>query len=188
MIALLLGLAAHSFGFHPAVGAYMAGLILRKEFFHILPDQSEGAYDSVKKIVDNVAFSWIGPVFFVDLGTKIVIDVDLLVSVVPQTAILVTALLVAQILSAALAARYTGAFPWPDSVMIGFGMLGRAELAFVVLDIAFIQTKIITEDVFYTLMLTAFWLNIAVPVAIAWWKPYYAGEKSFGFLAPPRES
>jgi len=71
--------------------------------------------------------------------------------------------------------------------MIGFGMLGRAELCFVVLNIAYIESSIISEDVFYTLMLTAFWLNVAVPISIAWWKPYYEGRKSMGFLAPPKE-
>jgi len=94
-IALLLGLAAHAFGFHPAVGAYMAGLIIRQDFFHIIPDKSAKAFNDVKHIVENVAFSWIGPVFFVELGTKIVFDGELLVSVIPQTAILVAAMLFA---------------------------------------------------------------------------------------------
>ncbi len=186
-LALLVGLAAHAFGFHPAVGAYMAGLILKQDFFHIIPEQTEAAYENVKVVVDNVAFSWIGPVFFVELGTKIVFDAGLIMSVIPQTAALIVAILIAQILSAGLAARYTGSFSWPESVMIGFGMLGRAELAFVVLDIAFVQEHIISEAVFYTLMLTAFWLNVAVPISIAWWKPYYSGERSLGFLAPPTE-
>ncbi len=35
LLALVLGLLAHYFGFHPAVGAYMAGLILKKEYFHV---------------------------------------------------------------------------------------------------------------------------------------------------------
>jgi Kef-type K+ transport system membrane component KefB len=183
LLALLVGLLAHAFGFHPAVGAYMAGLILKEEYFEHADEAPNLQFEHVRRIVDNVAFSWIGPVFFVALGTKILFDWDLLVSVMPQTACLVIAILFAQIFSAAIAARYTGAFPWPDSVMIGFGMLGRAELAFVVFDIAFVQQKIITEDVFYTLMLTAFWLNVAVPVSIAWWKPYYSGEKSMGFLS-----
>lgn len=183
LLALLMGLLAHLFGFHPAVGAYMAGLILKEEYFDLSGTAPNQQFEHVRRIVDNVAFSWIGPVFFVALGTKILFDWDLLVSVIPQTAILVLALLSAQIISAATAARYTGAFPWPDSVMIGLGMLGRAELAFVVFDIAFVQQKIISEEVFYTLMLTAFWLNVAVPVSIAWWKPYYTGTKSLGFLS-----
>jgi hypothetical protein len=55
--------------------------------------------------------------------------------------------------------------------MIGFGMLGRAELAFVVMDIAYIQNNIISEEMFYTLMFTVFALNLAVRLTINWWKP-----------------
>ena len=63
--------------------------------------------------------------------------------------------------------------------MIGFGMLGRAELAFIVINIAFVQNKIIDITQFYTLMFTAFLLNITVPIALKWWKPYYLGFKEF---------
>jgi Kef-type K+ transport system membrane component KefB len=161
----------------------MAGLILKEEYFEYSAELAGSGFEAVRRIVDNVAFSWIGPVFFVALGAKIVFDWDLLVSVMPQTAALTIALLVAQISSAGLAARFTGYFPWTDSLLIGFGMLGRAELCFVVLDIAYVQSRIITEDVFYTLMLTAFWLNVAVPITIAWWKPYYTGEKSMPLIS-----
>ncbi|MEE9253544.1 MAG: hypothetical protein V3U43_01285, partial [Pseudomonadales bacterium] len=70
-------------------------------------------------------------------------------------------------------ARYTGGMRPAGSLMIGFGMLGRAELAFVVMDIAYVQHSILTTEAFYTLMFTAFWLNVAVPVTIRIWKPYY---------------
>lgn len=183
LFALLLGLLSHVFGLHPAVGAYMAGLILKEEYFDDCPEKYADSFERVRQIVDNVAFSWIGPVFFVSLGTKIILDMELLLAVIPQTAALLCAMLFAQIASAALAARYTGRFAWADAVMIGFGMLGRAELCFVVLDIAYVRSKIISTEVFYTLMLTAFWLNVAVPVSISWWKPYFAGERSLGFLS-----
>ena len=78
----------------------------------------------------NVAFSWIGPVFFVDLGTKLLFD----------------------------------------------GAILSAELAFVVINIAYVQHLILSTEAFYTLMVTAFILNILVPVTIAWWKPYYEDE------------
>ena len=67
--------------------------------------------------------------------------------------------------------------------MIGLGMLGRAELAFVVMDIAYIENQIFTDEVFYTLMITAFWLNLAVPITIKQWKPYYMGEKKLRWLS-----
>ena len=176
LIALLVALLGHEFGFHPAVGAYMAGLILKEEFFAF--SRKEGSeesnlYKDTVRAIDSVAFSWIGPVFFIVLGTRLVLDVDILLSVADETIILTFGLLFGQVLSAGLAARYTGSFQWAESWMIGFGMLGRAELAFVVMDIAYVQNSIITEEMFYTLMCTAFCLNVAVPLSIRWWKPHY---------------
>jgi Kef-type K+ transport system membrane component KefB len=184
-IAAIIGVMAHNFGFHPAVGAYMAGLILKEEYFHFHDHPKVNYYENTKRVVDNVAFSWIGPVFFVDLGTKIVFDWDIVVSVIPETIALTVGILVAQIVSSAVAARYTGRFTWNEGIMMGFGMLGRAELAFVVMDIAFVQNPILSQEAFYTLMFTAFWLNVAVPVSIAWWKPYYTGEKRLVGKKPP---
>ena len=176
LLAVVTGLLAHLFGFHPAVGAYMAGLILRDEYFDFHDDNTQQSYLEVKRLIDNIAFTWIGPVFFVLLGTKLVINVDIVVSLIPQTIALTLSILVAQVVSAALAARYTAGMEFAGSVMIGLGMLGRAELAFVVLDIAYVQNSILSDDAFYTLMFTAFWLNITVPLAIRWWKPKYMKE------------
>jgi Kef-type K+ transport system membrane component KefB len=69
--------------------------------------------------------------------------------------------------------------------MIGLGMLGRAELAFIVINIAYTQNHIISLEQFYILVGTLFLLNITVPIAIKLWKPYYIGEKRlqiFGVL------
>jgi Kef-type K+ transport system membrane component KefB len=91
----------------------------------------------------------------------------------PQTLILIVGIVVSQVSSAGLAARYTAGFNFEDSLLIGLGMLGRAELAFVVIDIAYIQYAIFNMEAFYTLMLTAFWLNVLVPVSIRLWKRHY---------------
>ncbi len=177
ILALVISLIAHHFGFHPAVGAYMAGLILKQEHFHIDEQQQLREYQSCKHIIDNVAFSWIGPVFFVNLGTKIVFDFDIVLSVIPEMLAMTAGVFVIQIASAMIAARITGKFEWYESIMIGIGMLGRAELAFVVLDIGYVQNAIFSTEAFYTLMFTAFWLNVAVPVSIKYWRPYFIGEK-----------
>ncbi len=181
LVALLIALLSYEFGFHPAVGAYMAGLIIKQEYFQLFEEPEEDQYERTKKIVDNVAFSWIGPVFFVELGTRIVFDQSILMAVIPQIVTLTVGLIVAQILSASLAARFTGKFEWHESILIGFGMLGRAELAFVVMDIGYVQNSIISTDAFYTLMATAFVLNVAVPLSIRFWKPYYDGNKQLSF-------
>ena len=64
LVALVVGLLASYFGFHPAVGAYMAGLIVKEEYFDIKesarsPD-AQSVYRETKRIVDKAAFSWIG--------------------------------------------------------------------------------------------------------------------------------
>ena len=177
LIALVISLVAYEFGFHPAVGAYMAGLIVKQDYFHFSERSEVDRYNQTREIVDSVAFSWIGPVFFVELGTKIVFELDILVSVIPQVVALTAAIFAVQILSAALAARFTGNYFWHESILIGLGMLGRAELAFVVMDIGYVQNSILTADAFYTLMVTAFMLNVAVPISIKLWKPYFEGSR-----------
>lgn len=170
LIAVLVGLLAHQFGFHPAVGAYMAGLIIHREYFDFHQSKEVDFHRQAREIIDNVAFSWVGPVFFVTLGTRLIFDSGVFLSILPEALMLFVALFVGQITSASLAARYTGHFEWSDSLMIGFGMLGRAELAFVVMDIAYVEHKIMSTEAFYTLMLAAFLLNCTVPVTIRWWK------------------
>jgi len=177
LVAVVVAILAHEFGFHPAVGAYMAGLVIKREYFDFHHHRKIDFHDQAKQIIDNVAFSWIGPVFFVTLGTKLVFDSEEFFAVLPYGLLLFFGLFVGQILSASLAARYTGNFDWPSSWMIGFGMLGRAELAFVVMDIAYVEHNIMTTEAFYTLMVSAFLLNISVPLTIRWWK-YYFGQKS----------
>jgi Kef-type K+ transport system membrane component KefB len=191
LLALLVGLIATYFGFHPAVGAYMAGLIVKEEYFQVSEDSlvveklpvTESVFAETRRIVNKAAFSWVGPVFFVELGGKIIFDFSLLGTVLPYALALFLGLLVVQVASAGLAARYTGGMTFTQSVMIGFGMLGRAELAFVVMDIAYVQNSIISDEAFLTLMITAFCLNIAVPLSIRWWRPrYVAGERSIESL------
>lgn len=187
ILALVISLIAHHFGFHPAVGAYMAGLILKQEHFHIDEQQQMREYQNCKHVIDNVAFSWIGPVFFVNLGTKIVFDFDIVLSVIPEMVAMTGGVFVVQIVSAMIAARLTGGFEWHESIMIGIGMLGRAELAFVVLDIGYVQNAIFTPEAFYTLMFTAFWLNVAVPLTIKYWRPYFIGEKRLALTVSGRQ-
>ncbi len=181
LVALAVGLLAHFFGFHEAVGAYMAGLIVREDHFQLKKRRDDhgqtmvgiNVFNETKRIIDNAAFCWIGPVFFVDLGAKILFDWILLVEVIPYAAAMLVSIATIQIISAGLAAKYTSGMNSAESLMIGFGMLGRAELAFVVMDIAYVQYHIMPVEAFFTLMITAFFLNVLVPVTISWWRPYY---------------
>lgn len=170
LIALLIGLLSHYMGFHPAVGAYMAGLIMTEEYFHFGGKKDAKHYNKTKSIIENAAFSWIGPVFFVYLGSQIVFDWEIFASVIPEAIILTIGIFIAQVAASAAAAYYTAKFDRANSLLIGFGMLGRAELAFVVMGLAYVEFSILTTEAFYTLMATAFCLNVSVPVTISLWK------------------
>jgi len=182
-IAMTFGAIANNMGFHPAIGAYFAGLFLKEEYF--LCTVNEKLLNHKKDaefVINHLAFSIFGPIFFVMLGTKLIFDTTIIIDILPIAIILFVTVLTLQVLSAGLAARYTGGYRWHESVMIGFGMLGRAELAFIVIDIAFVENHLITIEQFYSLMITIFLLNITVPILIKWWKPYYQGDKEFYLL------
>jgi len=170
ILVFMFGTAAHMLGFHPAIGAYFAGLILRAEYFEV---GNENRAKEVEKITNTLAFTVFGPVFFILLGSKIIFEVSVLKEVIFYSLVLYLAVLIFQILSAAFAAKYTGGYSNKDSLLIGIGMLGRAELAFIVINIAYVQNHLISKEEFYTLMFATFLLNISVPLLLKWYKPIY---------------
>jgi Kef-type K+ transport system membrane component KefB len=177
-IAFTFGLLAEKFGFHPAIGAYFGGLFLKGEYFNVTVDEKILSHqDEAKTVIDHLAFTIFGPIFFLMLGTKLVFNLEIISNVLLPIFVLFTSVLILQIISAAVAAKYTGKYQWHESVMIGLGMLGRAELAFIVINIAYTQNQIISLEQFYILIGTLFLLNLTVPTAIKWWKPYYQGDK-----------
>jgi Kef-type K+ transport system membrane component KefB len=183
-IAMTLGAIAFLFGFHPAIGAYLAGLFLKKEYFIFDNEddrRTDQHFEQSKSVIDHFAFTVFGPIFFVNLGAKIEFDFHLFTEALPMIVTLFIVVFIVQVLSASISAKYTGGYSTKESVMIGFGMLGRAELAFVVINLAFTQHHIISEVQFYTLVMTIFLLNISVPSTIKWFKPYFLGEKEFIF-------
>jgi Kef-type K+ transport system membrane component KefB len=182
-IAMTFGAIANNMGFHPAIGAYFAGLFLKEEYFQWTIDKKlANNKKDAEFVINHLAFTIFGPIFFVILGTKLILDMKIILEILPVALILFSSVLTLQILSASLAARYTGHYKWHESIMIGFGMLGRAELAFIVIDIAYVENHLISIQQFYALMITIFLLNLTVPTLIKWWKPYYQGHKHLSLL------
>lgn len=195
-IAMFLGVVAHLLGFHPAIGAYFAGLFLHADYFihkktkkvknaegEIVEEQDvDEKFHESSLVINHIAFTIFGPIFFVNMGGKLKFDLEVMLHALPAALALFLAVLIFQVTSACLAARFTGRYKWHEGVMIGLGMLGRAELAFIVINIAFVQSKIIDISQFYILMIAAFLLNITVPLSLKWWKPYYLGYKQLRVL------
>lgn len=235
-----LGMVGAALGFHPAIGAYFAGLILEERYFELDPpapeekkDQtpqnspvndeggatpqpseisrrmtnanrsdrsrgprSPGAASSInlegfemideledpepintmlraREAVGSASFLWLGPVFFVHLGAGLEIDANLLATAIPQALGIFGILWVGQFISATLSARYVpGGFSWQESIIIGFGMLGRAELYFVVLNSAK-KEGVILNEIFFPMAVAALLMNISLPISMTIYRPFF---------------
>lgn len=175
--------------FHTAIWAYFAWLFLKNEYFLINPDWNnestpETHIENMKTFIDIMAFKIFWPVFFIYLWTKLnlYIDVSYFATIFKMTLILFISVFICQILSAWLSAKFIWWYKNHESIMIWIWMLGRAELAFIVINMVFIDNHLFNNQVstimFTILMFTVFLLNISVPLTIRLREPYYKWEKT----------
>ena len=127
-IAMLLGVVAHWLGFHPAIGAYFAGLFLHADYFvHtktkkvkneegevIEQEKEDDLFKQTNHVIEHLAFTIFGPIFFVNLGGKLQFDLAVVLDALPAVIILYTVVVVLQVLSASVAARFTGRYKWHE--------------------------------------------------------------------------
>ncbi len=194
-LLLLFGLSwlAHSMGLHPAIGAYLTGLILHVEMYH------KGKVDKItgqQVAVDHENLSvffyfaqeWIGPMFFIYLGSQLIADWSQAWMIIIVAAIAGLIIAAFQFGTAYYGGRKTAKLPKHDSILLGFGMLPRDVLAFVVLGIA-VDTGLVTkgDNFVITIVLTVLVMNILSSLGMLWYKPKYekAEEK---YLAEKKEA
>ncbi len=178
---LLFGLAwiAHEMGLHPAIAAYLTGLILHAEMYHEEEqDRLSGEVVAVDyrnlSIFFFFAQEWIGPFFFIYLGSQLVIEWATAYNVLALG--LVVAIFVAffQFVTAAGSGRLTAKLPKRDAILLGIGMWPRDVLAFVVLGIAATSGLVSADSKFVTVVIIAIlFLNIATSIVLRWFKPRY---------------
>jgi Kef-type K+ transport system membrane component KefB len=151
VLGLAFGLFAEAIGLHIIVGAYLAGLFFREEV------ASRDLIQKVEDRLDSIAYTLLGPIFFISLGFHITFDALSGIGLW-FVIILTTAVAIGQILSAGGMARLVRC-SWSESLTVGIGMCGRAEMAFVLASIGLSMGTIDTK-VFSVLIFTTFLLNI----------------------------
>ncbi len=156
LIAFAAGLFAEAIGLHMILGAYLAGLFFEEKVAHpnlvkIVADRSYG-----------IAYSFLGPIFFMSLGFSITFDLS--AASLAMLATLTTVVVVGQICSAGGMALRMG-LPRVEALTVGVGMCGRAELAFILASLALAHGAI-DQSVFSVLIFTAFVLNLFTPLAL----------------------
>ena len=156
LVAIAAGLFAEAIGLHMILGAYLAGLFFEEKVAHpnlvrVVADRSYG-----------IAYSFLGPIFFMSLGFSITFDIS--PSGMAFLALLTTAVIVGQIVSAGSMALRMG-LPVREALTVGVGMCGRAELAMILAALALTQGAI-DPSIFSVLIFTMFVLNLFTPLAL----------------------
>jgi Kef-type K+ transport system membrane component KefB/Trk K+ transport system NAD-binding subunit len=155
-MAIAFGLFAEAIGLHMILGAYVAGLFFEEEVAH------PNLVRIVKDRAYGIAYSFLGPIFFISLGFSITFDIS--ASAVAFIAALTLAVIVGQILSAGGMALRMG-MPPREALTVGVGMCGRAEMAFILASLALAQGAI-DQSIFTALIFTAFLLNLFTPLSL----------------------
>jgi Kef-type K+ transport system membrane component KefB/Trk K+ transport system NAD-binding subunit len=156
LMAIAMGLFAEVIGLHMILGAYVAGLFFEEEVAH------PNLVRVVKDRAYGIAYSFLGPIFFISLGFSVTFDIS--ASVIAFIVVLVFAVIVGQILSAGGMALRMG-LPFREALTVGVGMCGRAEIAFILAALALSQGAI-TGAIFSALIFVAFMLNLFTPLAL----------------------
>ncbi len=156
VMALAMGLFAEAIGLHIILGAYVAGLFFEEKVAH------PNLVRIVKDRAYGIAYSFLGPIFFISLGFSITFDIS--ASSIGFIIVLTLAVIVGQILSAGSMALRMG-LPSREALTVGVGMCGRAEIAFILASLALAQGAI-DQSAFSALIFTAFLLNLFTPLAL----------------------
>jgi len=157
IIALGFGLIAQAIGLHIIVGAYMAGLFFSKKV--AIPD----IFKQVEDRLHGIAYSFLGPIFFISLGFHVSFDAVTGTGLWFVLALTIT-LIISQIASAGGMARLLR-MSWLESLSVGVGMCGRAEMAFVLSSLG-LTMGVFDAEVFSILIFTAFLLNLFTPLGL----------------------
>ncbi len=156
VMAIALGLFAEAIGLHIILGAYLAGLFFEEKVAH------PNLVRIVKDRAYGIAYSFLGPIFFISLGFSITFDIS--ASAIGFIVVLTLSVIIGQIVSAGSMALRMG-LPSREALTVGVGMCGRAEIAFILAALALSQGAI-DQSAFSALIFTAFLLNLFTPLAL----------------------
>lgn len=186
-LLLIFGLAwlAHELGLHPAITAYLVGLMLHVEMYHET-EVSDVTLEETPISHKNLGVffyfvqEWIGPIFFIHLGSQLIADWSQAGTVLIYA--LVAGIIIAffQFWSAYFAGRKTSGLPEHEATLLGLSMLPYDIIAFVVLGIA-TQTGLIQADSFFTItiIVTILVINIITSLMMYWYKPQYLRQAAY---------
>jgi len=158
LAALTFGEIAHLMGLHNILGAFMAGLFLRRS----IPDRQQ--HRELTKRIHDMAIGLFAPVFFVTAGFEFRFDVF---SEAPGLLFAVVAVaIVGKIVGTVLFYLPSG-HGWREGLTIGCGMNGRGAVEIIIAGIG-LEAGLIDQTLFSILVFMAIFTTALVPVSLKW--------------------
>ena len=156
IMALVFGLMAELAGLHIILGAYMAGLFVRRSITH------KGLFQKVNDRFVSITYGFLGPIFFVSLSFHITFDIF-------QTHLgLLLILLLTAVAGKIIGAgglAYLGGMNHIESTVVGFAMNGRGAVELVIASVG-IKLGIIDDNFFSILVVIAFITTLIPPLSL----------------------
>ncbi len=166
LVAFLYAMAAELMGLSAIIGSFVAGVSLESVQLRFSKSFKEGA--EYLRIV-------FGAIFFVSLG--ILADLTTFTFALAGFTLALTLVAIAtKVVGCAVPARLVG-MGWHDSLVVGFGMAPRGEVAMVVALLALNQGMIEQPD-YVALVLMSLLTTISVPLVLRNWLYRHAGSSS----------
>jgi Kef-type K+ transport system membrane component KefB len=190
LIALAMGFMAEKAGLHIIIGAFLAGLFVRKEV--IDPE----LYDRLADRFFNIIYGFLGPIFFVSLSFHV--HLNLAPGEWGFLAALIAVAILGKCVGCGVPALFFGR-GWREAVIIGAGMNARGAVELIVaqtvllmsyslLDEKIISEPLLTQSQFTCLILMAFMTTLVSPIALRVIVPPLCTDSDADFCALWRDS
>jgi len=155
IIALVMGLIAEKIGLHMIIGAFLAGLFIRKEVL------DEKVFNKIEDRIYGLSYSFFGPIFFASLAFHL--DFTALKTLPIFTLAILTVAVLGKIIGSYLI-TYFLKLKNIESLAIGFALNNRGAVELIIASIG-LEMGIIDKSIFSILIIMAFSTTILSIVA-----------------------
>lgn len=158
IIALLFGVFAETIGLHYILGAYLAGLFVKREIVH------PAVFHKIEDRLFGLSYSFLGPIFFVSLGFHVDFSIFADNHTILLLCAIVAAAIVGKVLGAGIPAYLLGQSK-KAATIIGVSMNGRGAVELIIAIIG-LEMGLIDEKVFSILVFMAFITTLMTPILL----------------------
>jgi Kef-type K+ transport system membrane component KefB len=152
LMAGLFAVIAHVMGLHLMIGAFLGGMAIRDSL-------SRRTMQSISRW----SFGFFAPVFFAWVGFSVTFS-GLAISILVPMLILLGFL--GKLIGAGIGARFSG-LSWPEAILVGIGMNGKAAVELVLASVA-LQSGVIERDLYSAVVIFAAFMAISTPMMLKW--------------------